>query len=105
MTFSTTSFSEALSMVDWYVRCLEDVQDGRVVRGLAEAKAGYDSAMTTLGKSVVMTIEEAQGLYALISPLNPYTEASKARALLTTKLEEAGHDPTDRPMFPLGGPG
>jgi hypothetical protein len=32
--------------VDWYVRCLEDVQDGRgrVVRGLGEAKAGYDSA-------------------------------------------------------------
>jgi hypothetical protein len=28
----------------WYVRCLEDVQDRRPVRGLAEAKAGYDAA-------------------------------------------------------------
>jgi len=35
---------DALEATDWYVRCLEDIQDGRVVRGLAEAKAGYDSA-------------------------------------------------------------
>lgn len=29
---------------DWYRRCLEDVADRRVVRGLGEAKAVYDSA-------------------------------------------------------------
>ena len=28
---------------DWYRRCLEDVIDRRTVRGLAEAKAAYDS--------------------------------------------------------------
>lgn len=28
---------------DWYRRCLEDVVDRRPVRGLAEAKAAYDS--------------------------------------------------------------
>lgn len=33
---------EALDMIDWYRRCLEDVQDGRPVRNLAEAKRGYD---------------------------------------------------------------
>jgi hypothetical protein len=33
---------------DWYIRCLEDVQDRRPVRGLAEAKAGYDSARDAL---------------------------------------------------------
>lgn len=38
----------ALDRIEWYRRCLEDIQDGRVVRGLAEAKAGYDSAMAEL---------------------------------------------------------
>lgn len=33
---------------DWYCRCLEDVQDRRPVRGLAEAKAGFDSARDEL---------------------------------------------------------
>jgi hypothetical protein len=27
---------------DWYRRCLEGVQDGQVIRGLAEAKAAFD---------------------------------------------------------------
>lgn len=39
---------DVLASLDWYRRCLEDVQDGRVVRGLAEAKAGYDSALADL---------------------------------------------------------
>lgn len=34
--------------ISWYVRCLKDVQDGRVVRGLSEAKAGYDAALDSL---------------------------------------------------------
>lgn len=40
--------SEPLDRIDWYRRCLEDITDGRVVRGLAEAKAGYDSALADL---------------------------------------------------------
>lgn len=40
--------ADVVDRIDWYVRCLEDVQDGRVVRGLAEAKAGYDSARDEL---------------------------------------------------------
>lgn len=35
---------EALDWIDWYRRCLEGIQDKQVVRGLAEAKAGYDAA-------------------------------------------------------------
>ena len=33
-----------LIAADWYRRCLEDVQDGRPVRGLKEAKMEYDRA-------------------------------------------------------------
>jgi len=33
-----------LVAADWYRRCLEDVIDKRVVRGLDEARHGYDSA-------------------------------------------------------------
>lgn len=29
---------------DWYLRCLEDIQDGRSVAGLQEAKLDYASA-------------------------------------------------------------
>jgi hypothetical protein len=32
----------------WYCRCLEDVQARRVVRGLGEAKAAYESALAAL---------------------------------------------------------
>ena len=45
---SERSVEELLDVIDWYRRCLEDVQDGRVVRGLGEAKLGYDSAMDEL---------------------------------------------------------
>lgn len=37
-----------LDQLDWYRRCLEDVQDGRVVRGLYEAKVGAHRAMIRL---------------------------------------------------------
>lgn len=39
-----------LDRIDWYRRCLEGIQDRQVVRGLAEAKAGYDSAMNELSE-------------------------------------------------------
>lgn len=45
---SDMSLSKALDMIDWYRRCLEDVQDGKPVRGLDEAKHGYDAAMEFL---------------------------------------------------------
>lgn len=38
-------FEQYVDAADWYRRCLEDVIDRRTVRGLAEAKAGYDSAL------------------------------------------------------------
>lgn len=40
--------AECLDQIDWYRRCLEDVADRRPVRGLDEAKAGYDVAMHRL---------------------------------------------------------
>lgn len=40
--------SDSLDQVVWYARCLEDVQDRRPVRGLDEAKAGYDAGLRTL---------------------------------------------------------
>lgn len=36
---------EFVDAADWYRRCLEDVNDRRPVRGLGEAKAGYDAAL------------------------------------------------------------
>lgn len=45
---SDESVEAALDRIDWYRRCLEDIQDGRSVRGLTEAKLGYDSAIDEL---------------------------------------------------------
>ena len=39
------ALEQFIEAADWYRRCLEDVADRRVVRGLAEAKAGYDNAL------------------------------------------------------------
>lgn len=39
-----TALREIADCAGWYVRCLEDVQDRRPVRGLAEAKAWYDQS-------------------------------------------------------------
>jgi hypothetical protein len=44
----TAALREYQDCASWYIRCLEDVQDRRPVRGLAEAKAGYDSARAAL---------------------------------------------------------
>jgi hypothetical protein len=41
---------DAFDRIEWYRRCLEDVMAGRAVRGLAEAKAGYESAIAELRK-------------------------------------------------------
>lgn len=38
----------ALDAIDWYRRCLEEIEDGRSVTGLREAKLGYDAAMEWL---------------------------------------------------------
>lgn len=38
------TLAEALDWIEWYVYCLESIQQRMVVRGLAEAKAGYDAA-------------------------------------------------------------
>lgn len=35
--------AETERAADWYIRCLEDIQDGRVVRGLDEAKSGWEA--------------------------------------------------------------
>lgn len=40
--------AELVDQMDWYRRCLEDVQDRKPVRGLGEAKAGYDRARDEL---------------------------------------------------------
>ena len=45
---------ELLDMIEWYRRCLEDVMRHRPVRGLDEAKAGYDTAMAKLKESYVL---------------------------------------------------
>ncbi len=41
----------SLSLVGWYRRCLEGVEAGKIVRGLGEAKAGYESALAALAAS------------------------------------------------------
>jgi hypothetical protein len=56
--------NELIERLDWYRRCLEDVQDRRVVRGLAEAKAGYDSALSQL-RARVTELEEALRKYGM----------------------------------------
>lgn len=43
-----SKLAELVDVMDWYRRCLEDLQDGRAVRNLDEAKAGYDSAHAEL---------------------------------------------------------
>lgn len=44
---AATVLEQYVLAADWYRRCLEDVIDRRVVRGLDEARAGYDSAFDT----------------------------------------------------------
>lgn len=44
------SLIEALDWIDWYVTCLQDVLDKKVVRGLAEAEAGYLSAINYINQ-------------------------------------------------------
>ena len=56
--------AEPSERVEWYRRCLEDLQDGRVVRGLAEAKAGYDSAMDELRALAARLAQAEQALEA-----------------------------------------
>jgi len=41
---------------DWYRRCLEDVVDRRPVRGLSEAKAGFDSARDKFNSAVAAVV-------------------------------------------------
>jgi len=57
--------TDRLERIDWYRRCLEGVQDGHVVRGLAEAKAGYDSAMDEL-RADVSSLAEREHLRAAL---------------------------------------
>lgn len=45
-------FEQYVDAADWYRRCLEDVIDRRTVRGLAEAKAGYDSALDAVREAM-----------------------------------------------------
>jgi len=45
---TSDAVAECVDMMDWYRRCLEDVLDGRPVRNLDEAKAGYDKARDEL---------------------------------------------------------
>jgi phage terminase Nu1 subunit (DNA packaging protein) len=42
--------AELADAADWYRRCLQDVLDGRVVRGLDESKAEFESALADLQK-------------------------------------------------------
>jgi len=35
-------------MIEWYVKCLQDVNERKTVRGLAEAEAGYRTAIREL---------------------------------------------------------
>jgi hypothetical protein len=39
------ALAKALDAATWYVACLEGVQAREIVRGLTEAKAGYESAL------------------------------------------------------------
>ncbi len=47
------ALTDYTNCADWYRRCLEDVQDRKVVRGLAEAKAGYDSTLAAARAALV----------------------------------------------------
>jgi hypothetical protein len=51
-----------LDGADWYIRCLEDIQDGRPVRGLAEAKAYYGSTRDALEQQIAPTEAGAKRL-------------------------------------------
>jgi hypothetical protein len=42
------ALTEYENCASWYIRCLEDAVTRKPVRGLAEAKAGYDSARAAL---------------------------------------------------------
>jgi phage terminase Nu1 subunit (DNA packaging protein) len=44
------SLQRAVSLVGWYRRCLEDVAAGKRVRGLDEARAGYESALRSVDR-------------------------------------------------------
>jgi hypothetical protein len=40
---------------DWYIECLQDVLDRKVVRGLGEARAGYEALRDSLaGEGILL---------------------------------------------------
>lgn len=47
-----TDAPEWVDQINWYVACLEDVSARKVVRGLAEAEAGYDAALDDVQKEL-----------------------------------------------------
>lgn len=58
MSSPFSSAPDLLDAIDWYRRCLEDIQDGRPVTGLREAKLSYDKAVESL-RSLVTESEAA----------------------------------------------
>ena len=66
-----------MDRVNWYVACLEDVIARKVVRGLAEAEAGFDAAIDE-------TVRELERLRGLEEQL----EAAQGRIAATDKLIE-----------------
>ena len=53
MSSEPQNLLEALDWIDWYRRNLEGIQDGHIVRGLAESKAGYDAAYRYIEKKAL----------------------------------------------------
>ncbi|MBA2742511.1 MAG: hypothetical protein H0U46_10920 [Actinobacteria bacterium] len=47
-----------LDQANWYVQCLKDRIAGKPVRGLAEAEAGFDSALNTFHSLLLKAEEE-----------------------------------------------
>ena len=92
--------AERLDRIDWYRRCLEDLHDGRVVRGLDEAKTGYDSAMEELRDLAAQLAEREREIEELRKALEwiaanvreprMQLEAESALESLRSDSEESG---------------
>ena len=81
-----TETAALISQIDWYRRCLEDMQDGKVVRGLGEAKAGYDSAVDALSVALEAARQETVESHRIIDRIwcelgNPSYEELAGRTI------------------------
>jgi hypothetical protein len=94
-----TDAEEWVDRVNWYVACLENVIARKVVRGLAEAEAGFDAAIDETVKelerlrSIEEQLETAQGaLRSILVQTTSTRIAATARAAL-----EGVSSPADSP--------